>query len=193
MPNTEHNIRIIDFETVYPSAEMPIGKETDYVSFSAVGNAKYQVTRMRIVDAKRDLTGLWDVIGPHYDAWKKGEELPEGGTPLAAWNGCTAAMAKTLKSFDIRTVEDIAELTEAMVQKIGLGGLYPVRLAAKRWVEASATRDIAEALGEKDEQIQAMQEQMAEMMALIRQRGDNIEEPVKRRPGRPRRDEGAEA
>lgn len=189
---SEHNIRIIDFETVYPSPEVPISKETDYVSFSAVGNAKYQVTRMRIVDAQRDLTGLWDVIRPHYEAWKKGEELPEHGTPLAAWNGCTAAMAKTLKSFDIRTVEDIADLTEAMVQKIGVGGLFPVRQAAKRWVEAQDTRDIADALGQKDAQIEKMQEQIAALMEMVQARPP-ADEPMKRRPGRPRREDAEEA
>jgi hypothetical protein len=188
---SEHNIRIIEFETVYPSPEMPIAKETDYVSFSAVGNAKYQVTRMRIVDAQRDLTGLWDVIKPHFEAWKKGEELPEHGTPLAAWNGCTAAMAKTLKSFDVRTVEDIADLTESQVQKIGLGGLYAVRQAAKRWVEAQGTRDIAAALGEKDAQIEQMQEQLAALMEMVQVRTP-ADEPMKRRPGRPRREDVAE-
>jgi hypothetical protein len=188
---SEHNIRIIEFETVYPSPEMPISKETDYVSFSAVGNAKYQVTRMRIVDAQRDMGGLWEVIKPHYEAWKKGEELPEHGTPLAAWNGCTAAMAKTLKSFDVRTVEDIADLTESQVQKIGLGGLYAVRQAAKRWVEAQGTRDIAAALGEKDAQIEQMQEQLAALMEMVQARPP-ADEPMKRRPGRPRREDVAE-
>lgn len=190
----DHNIRIIQFETRYKrDANDQFVRNADgevigvdYVEFSAVGNAKHQVTPMRIIDAQRDLTGLWDVIGPSYEAWKKGEVLPEGGTPLAVWNGCTPEMAKALRAFDVKTVEDIADLTEAMVQKIGLGGLYPVRTAAKRYVEAKDTRDIAVALTQKDEQIAAMQQQMDEMMALVRAQSGDVE---KRRPGRPRKED----
>jgi hypothetical protein len=192
--SADHNVRIVGFETTYTPREDGTIAAVDYVDFSAVGNAKYTVVHMRIVDAKRDTTGLWEVIGPHYEAWKKGEELPEHGTPLAAWNGIQTGLVKVLKGHDIKSVEDLAEITDSVLQKIGLPDLRKARDGARRWVEAQGTRDIATALGQKDAQINALQEQMAEMMAMLKgDKADKDDEPVRRRPGRPRRDDAEEA
>lgn len=164
-------------------------KAVDYVDLTKVGQDKLYNVPQRMKDVMRETTGLWEHIEPHYNAWKAGETLPEEGTPLASWGGIPPAMAKALRSYDVKTVEDVAAMTETTLAKIGLMGLRDVVRAAKAWEEAKGTRDIAKALNEKDAQIQAMQDQMAVMMEMLQAR-DNTEEPVKRKPGRPRKEEG---
>lgn len=199
----EHGIRILGFETRYLPDPMnkKLFKEVDYVEISQVGNAKYQVTPLRIVDVQRDTSGaatgsdvglLWQVIQPAYEAWKAGEAMPEGGTPLSSWNGITPGLTKILKTFDVRSVEDVAALSDTMLQKIGIPGLRTVRDAARAWEQASGTREIATALAQKDAEIDALREQMSALVEMVQNR-DNSEEPVKRKPGRPRKEEAEEA
>ena len=33
-----------------------------------------------------DMAAKWATIGPAYEAWKRGSEIPQDGTPLAAWS-----------------------------------------------------------------------------------------------------------
>lgn len=176
--------RIVGFETRYlPTQVAGKLKEVDYVNVTAVGMAKYTVTPIRIVDAQRDTTGLWDMVGPAYEKWKSGQD-PRliNGTPLSAWNAATKEQREALHQFDVRSIEDLAEITDAVLQKIGLPGIRNLRDAARAWIGAKDVRDVAEKLSEKDAEIQALQEQMAEMMALMR------EQPAKRGPGRPRKE-----
>jgi len=48
-----------------------------------------------------------------YDAWKRGEEAPTVGTPLSTWAQCSPADVAVLKSSNVKTVEQLAEMPEA--------------------------------------------------------------------------------
>jgi hypothetical protein len=91
MSEIAKNVRIVGFRiaSVPKDTKLPnLGlREVEMVDLTTVGNAKYTVIPMRIHDAMRDTTGLWDIIEPHYSAWKKGFEIPTTGTPLTSWQG----------------------------------------------------------------------------------------------------------
>ena len=190
--NTElqQSLRIVKFETRYvPKEPMKpdLGvKEVDYVITAPRGMGKYTETPQRVIDVQRMTNGMWEIVEPHYTAWKKGQTIPDFGTPLAAWNGVNNDQADILRAQSIRTVEELAMTPDTMLDKLGMG-MRTARDAAKRWVAAADTRDLATAMAEKDDKIEELQRQMTELMSLMGK--DNSEEPIKRRPGRPRKDE----
>lgn len=146
----------------------------------------------------------WNAIKPQYEAWKKGEELPEEGTPLAAWNAISHEQASVLKAQGIRTVEDVSKLTSVHVDRIPVPRLREVIEQAKLYLEAAETNSISARLEERDARIKAQQAEIDEQnntIAALAQRVDALasvlaagggtvdeDEPViKRRPGRPRK------
>lgn len=164
----------------------------DYVDIGPLGYTNKTMIPHRIKDLQKDISGLWKFVQPKYEAWKQGQTLPDEGTPLAAWNGCMTEQADVLRVNGIRTVEQLARLSDGHLEGVKLMGLRGLRDQAKAYVAAAGARDTAKLFAQKDSEIAALKEQMAELMAAVRNR-DNEEEPVKRRPGRPRKEDGAEA
>lgn len=189
------SLRIVGFRTDYspidPANPIAGMKATEYVDLSSVGQAKYTVTPMRIADAKRMTNGMWEVVRPHYEAWKSGQDVPENGTPLAAWAGIRPEQIAVLRQFDIKTVEDLAALTDSILSRPGMTGLRSVRDAAVAWEKSKDTRAVASDVLAVKLENEALKQQMADLMALMGK--DNTEEPVKRRPGRPRKEDADEA
>lgn len=191
----QRDLRIVGFrlENVMKDTKNPnLGtRPVEFVDLTSVGNAKYTVVPMRIIDAQRDTTGLWGVIEPAYTAWKKGEEVPKNGTPLTSWQGITRQQIEAVRVHGIYTVEDVAAMPDATLQKMAGIGMASVREAARAWEKAKDTRAITADLAAKDAEIEALKQQMADLMALVA--GDPTEEPVKRKPGRPRKEEAEAA
>lgn len=109
----------------------------------------------------------WDVIRPAYEAWKKGQEAPVSGTPLAAWNGVSPEQAEILRSRSIRSVEEVAALTDAHIERIALPNLRSIIAAAKRFVESADTMRFAASLGEKERLISDQQNQISDQKAIL--------------------------
>lgn len=96
-------IHIKRFFTQFSPAPTPENPEAmravDWVEYGPVGSLDKcttidKVSRLRAVvkdtgsnPVAAMASAKWRAIEPFYDAWKKGNELPEHGTPLAAWNG----------------------------------------------------------------------------------------------------------
>ncbi len=70
---------------------------------------------------------------PHYrrayEAWKNGQELPLDGMPIRGWSVISPAQQEALVSMNIRTVEDLAQVTEDGIRRIGMGGVKMKNLA----------------------------------------------------------------
>lgn len=181
------SLRIVKFETRYPFIDQDHPdkgvKEVDYVITTSVGQAKYTETPMRIADVKRMTNGMWDIVRPHYERWKEGNELPEDGTPLRSWNGANPNQVEILIAQRIRTVEDLAMLPDSGLERMG-AGMRAVRDAAKRWVAASDTREVASQMATMQAENEALKQQMADLMASL----NSGEDSPRRGPGRPRKD-----
>lgn len=114
----------------------------------------------------------WEkIVKPHYDAWLKGNEIPEGGTPLSAWLELNKGQIDALKKAGIATVEMIAEMNESVMAAIPLPNKHALKAAAGEFLKAK------DAQGTQAE-LEALR---AELEALKTKRG----------PGRPRKDEAA--
>ena len=190
--------RIVKFWTEYKRAAGGL-KEIDMVEYCAVGMASKATTVARISDLKRvrdnvdpdDVAGniakqRWDFISRHYDAWKEGQSTPEHGTPLAAWPGITPQQAEIFKQTGLRSVEDIATATDSVINRVQIPGVREIQANAKRFLEAQDGQLLADQLAKKDQQIDALTEQLEELRQMVIAQAQDREgdEPPKRR-GRP--------
>ena len=116
-------IRVLQFKTEYRTGGRP---PVDKVLIAPIGEDFERTQTWRRIEKIRppadvsdqvresatyiDMAAKWQVIGPAYEAWKTGQDLPETGVPLAAWSGVNAAQAEMLKNMGVRTVEEVASL-----------------------------------------------------------------------------------
>lgn len=173
-------------------------KEVDWVEYGPIGSAQYLMSPHRIKDLQpANLDGKnssnpviqmaharWNLIRPKYEAWKSGQTVAVNGTPLAAWNGVSAAQAENLRMNGVHTVEDVAKLTDAHKNRIRIPGLTNIVENAKRFLLSVDKTAVTKALEEKDAQIADLKAKQDEMMATLAAIKAQQEAP-KRGPGRP--------
>lgn len=58
-----------------------------------------------------------------YDAWQKGLEPPEDGTPLKEWPPISPGQLQTMMAMHIRTVEALAQAPDTAMQRAGMGAM----------------------------------------------------------------------
>lgn len=118
----------------------------------------------------------WAAIEPHYEAWKAGHELPTDGMPLAHWPGVTTAMADVLRTYGIRTVEEVRDLLDSQLDKVRLPNMRDLRKSAAAFLDNMRVAQVAEREVERDSEVAALKAAMAEQqerldaaMALLEQ------------------------
>lgn len=183
-------IKVIGFDTKY--ARQPDGsvKAVDWVSYSPGRFESPSVTRKRIKDMiptpddqfedrgpnsnmrQMHMQARWSVIGPAYEAWKKGMEIPETGTPLAAWAGVTREQAELLKKIGILTVEDFSTVEDNKLNRIPLPNARALRDAARKFGDGSDASGLAAKMTELEAQNAALREQFEAAMALLEEQAD---------------------
>lgn len=112
-----------------------------------------------------------------YKAFKDNLEMPLDGVPLEEWNILSPAQLRTLKSFEFRTIEDVASMTENAVQRVGLGARQ-LKLKAIAYLDENEKSQIvnkALADAEKFERRCAEQdEQIRRLNELLQQQSQQI-------------------
>ncbi len=115
---------------------------------------------------------------PHYrrayDAWKNGQEPPLDGMPIRGWSVISPAQQEMLVSLNIRTVEDLAQVTEDGIRRIGMGG---VTLKNKAIAALKAAREQGPLVMENAElkaqldlatkNVETLTEQVAALKAMV--------------------------
>lgn len=109
----------------------------------------------------------WEMIEPAYKAWKEGREMPLDGTPLAVWPGVTAEQAEALRRVGLRTVEEVANLTDSIMGKVYLPNVRDLVSQAKAFLEASDRNEVADQLAKQQDKIDRLEEQLAAAMELL--------------------------
>ena len=59
----------------------------------------------------------------HYKAFKEGLEPPTDGTPIEQWPILSKAQVKELRYLEIRTIENMANIPDSTLQRMGMGGM----------------------------------------------------------------------
>lgn len=158
----------LDFRVEY--APQPDGsiKEIEIVEYTRKGS-QGATTPMRISHLQRNQNDpVWLALKPYYENWKAGKSAPIEGTPLAAWPGATSQLVKALEPFHIRSVEDLANLTDGNMDRVPIPGIRGFRNQAKAFNEARKTTHIVAAeLESRDAQIAEQNREIAELKELV--------------------------
>lgn len=171
MKDGKMTIRVVKFRQSYAN-----GKAVDEVLIAPSGESFmktqtwYRVDKLRPPEhiEERDMSSIhtlamvsrWSVIGPAYDAWRSGTEVPETGTPLAAWAGVSADQVEILKSMAIRTVEDVRDMSEGVFTRLPFPNARQLPKLAKDYLDGA---DVAS----KDAKMAEMQERMDAMAEML--------------------------
>lgn len=169
-------------------------KEVEFVRWSRRGTQNATTEEKIVRLSKNDLNGnvnpIWQTLKPFYESWKSGKEAPIDGTPLAAWPGATPQLVKALEPYHIRSVQDLADLTDSTMARIFLPGVRGFRENAKAYVAAiSTTAPIAGEIASLREQNASYENRINELEELVRSLAADkgIDEEPKRGPGRPKK------
>lgn len=148
----------------------PIFRSEERVEIIMPGNPLTRPVQ-RVTDEHRE---RWP---KEYEAFKKGEEMSRDGTAIEFWPVLNRAMIRELKALEIYTVEQIAELSDLAVQRIGMGGLKMRELARAYFDEAKASA-LTQTLAHQNEQLEsklaAQDLQIAEQNKLLSQMNDRL-------------------
>ena len=139
-------------------------KEVHIIEWAKRGT---NATTRETVDRLRKMPQLWERIEPSYERWLKGQETPVDGTPLEAWPGLTKGQVEHLRLLHVRSVEELAGVTDSTLDKIGMGA-RALRERARLFVQAKqGSAQLEAALVERDEENARLREEMAELRALV--------------------------
>ena len=117
-----------------------------------------------------------DQFQKKYELFKEGQEQPPNGTHVREWPVLSPSQVQNLVAARIITVEDVANLTEEALGRVGMGS-RELREKARDWL---AARDVAKNAAKENEELKT---QIAELMARISEL-----EADKPKRGRPAKD-----
>lgn len=179
------NIRVHKFTTKAEPEKDINGKATgktlyrDYVEYGPPGLANMlsvvaRVDRIMKVQSPGENStnpaaamawNRWKYIEPLYEAWKRGEALPETGTLLAALSFLREEDLAVLKASGVKTVEDLATLLDTNMEKIKLPQMREKRAQAKAFLEAKDANVATAKLDAQAQEIAELKAMMADLMS----------------------------
>ena len=191
---TANTIRIVRIWTDYV-VRKGVTHPVDRVEICAVGAASKcstimpisYIMRARVPVGPEDLAGMMasDIkaqVMPYYEAYKKGQEVPDNGTPIGGWPGITQEQATVLKSAGFRTVEEIAASSDGQLSQLKLPNARHLVEQAALFLAASDKSAAASAMAEKDAQIARMRDEQEEMKRILLDMQRNVDKPRRGRP-----------
>lgn len=179
--NTQHRRNLVEFfsepvisENRSEAAGRPIFVDVEMVRIIVPGDARSIVTRRVTAQDKIEYER-------EYKAFKKGETIASEGTPLEHWGIITRGMARQLKTVNVFTVEQLANLSDEQLSYTGVLGARVLRKQAAAFLEHAKTGQVSSQLVAENErltnQIASMQAQMSAMNAkfeeLLQRAGQN--------------------
>lgn len=137
-------------------AGRPIYVDTPYVEIMTPGN-KNNIPFHRVEEkVKRRFPEQWR-------QFLASEEQIIEGTPLEEWPGISRSQVEELRYMNVRTIEQLVSMSDG--NAAGMMGVVALRQKAQAYLEASEKNAAAERVIEQENEIRALKEQMAQLMA----------------------------
>lgn len=149
----------------------PIYKDVAHIRIIIPGDSTNIIERVAKEADKQRFPQAW----ARYEAGEKDGPI---GMRLEMWPQITRAQVKEAKYFEVHTVEQMAQLSDAHCQKLGMG-FMALRDKAKAYLNVA--NDTAAATAQAAE-LDRTRKEMAELRAQIAELSD------KRGPGRPKKE-----
>ena len=145
-------------------AGRPIYNEVEFIDIRIPGDRTLTVHRpVREADKRR--------FAVAYRNWKArgGDEGASSGTPLKEWPAVSRSQVEELAFFNVRTVEQLAAVTDGNLKNIG--PLLALREKARDFVKAATAgaplQQMRDELEASKREAEMMRKQMAELMAAV--------------------------
>ena len=153
----------------------PIYEDCVFVRIQTPGDTRTTINRKATDQDKSRFPKSWA-------AFEKGLEEVTEGTPLAQWPAVSTSQVKELQHVHVRTVEQLASLSDGGIQKMG-PGYQRLRSDAQNWLKA-AQGDAAstEVMRENEtlrEQNALLTEQIEALKAQLKDAEDAAKESAK--------------
>lgn len=133
-----------------------------YVEIIIPGDSK-SIVHERVKDEHKE---RWP---RQWAAFQANQEAPAEGTPLEEWSALGASQVMEIKSHNVRTVEDVAGLSDSQLAKVIPMGGHALRDRARRFVEqVDAEKPVAELMQQVETlkaEIAALKDQKKEVAA----------------------------
>lgn len=191
-------IRVLRFWTEYKVNADGSPRPIDMVEYGPAGGLQLRtntatvtsLSKLRPVDANSEdeaakiAHARWSAIEPMYRAWKDGQEIPAQGTPFAAWTGITQQQADILKMAGLRSVEDLAEASDSVMNTIRLPGIRGLQTTAKAFLASFDKQATAMRLEKAEQEAAASREQLEEMRQIMLDMQKQLDERNEKKRGR---------
>lgn len=167
-------------------AGRPIFDERDFVRIQTPGDTRTIIARVASDQDKQRFPRAWD-------AYSRGMELAQEGTPLEEWTQAGRSQVKELKHVGITTVELLAGVSDGNISRLG-PGYGQLRDRARQYLESSKEEAKAtEWAREREamqERIRLLEEANEALRAGAQKKVEQEDAPEsKRGPGRPKKSE----
>jgi hypothetical protein len=134
----------------------PVFKDVEYVDIKIPGNRNAGACRPATEDDKKRFPA-------HYRAFKdRVNDEPMEGTPLTEWNLITRSLAEELAFCHVKTVEQLATMSDAQASRFM--GLMPLKERAKLWLENSKKE---KPMWEMDQKIRRQAEEIEQLKSAV--------------------------
>lgn len=180
--NNPISLRIVRFWTDYTRKnEDGTPRAVDMVEYCGVGMAQSRTTIATVSSLSRvrpfemgseDVAAAmanerWTLIKGAYDAWKKGEEIPDRGTPLGAWPGITQEQAALIRQAGLRSVEEMAEANDTILKSIKLPNTLGLKENAKRYLASFDKQATAMKIEAAEKRSEGLEQQLEDMRQIV--------------------------
>ena len=111
-----------------------------------------------------------------FDAWKAGEAMPTSGTALRNWPAISPAVVENMIRVGIRTVEELAGMSDEAKSRVGMGAAHYQQLA-QAWVTEKQGGSLAAevtTLRRDNEDLQAKLKELAATVAALQQQAKAV-------------------
>lgn len=104
-----------------------------------------------------------------YDLYRKGQEIPLDGTPIKGWKLLSGAQQEDLIRLHIRTVEELANLSDDGMRNYGMGALE-LKRRAQAWLSQNQTHEAgALKLAELTRENDSLKDQVATLVTNVQE------------------------
>lgn len=168
----------------------PIFSDVDFVKIYLPGDDKNIIDTYARQDHKDRFPKQW----AHYANKRAGDQQMIDKTPLSQWPRISASQAEELRAMKFFAVEDIANASDATLQRLGMvGGMggFAFREAAKLFLSRAAgdaqDAKLQTALNQQAQENAMLKEQMAAMQAQLAALASKAEPVIEETEETPRR------
>jgi hypothetical protein len=159
----------------------PIFEDREFVEIIPIGDTKTVVTKP-VTDVERQR------FPEEYAVFKKGIEMVFSGTPLNQWPIMLPSQIKQFNHFNIYTIEQLSEIDDIAISRVGPGTRDFVEKAKAFIAKAKGSAEVQRFASEN----LAMKTQIAEQAEIIKELAAKVgalSDNERRGPGRPRKEE----